>query len=80
MNGIPQKVTVSLKDLTPSTSYTFEFAAESDAGEGPARPMTRNTPAPREYIAGLVMELLPGDKIHVIQLHFWPIFEKEKVK
>lgn len=48
VNGIPQKVTVSLKDLTPSTSYTFEFAAESDAGEGPARPMTRNTPAPRE--------------------------------
>lgn len=59
MNGKPKEVTVNLKDLTPSTSYTFEFAGESDAGEGPARTVSKNTPAPREYTAGLVMELLP---------------------
>ncbi|XP_011424972.3 neural cell adhesion molecule 2 isoform X3 [Magallana gigas] len=48
VNGRPKEVTVNLKDLTPSTSYTFEFTGESDAGEGQPKRESRNTPAPRE--------------------------------
>lgn len=44
-NGAPKPVTVELEDLTPSTSYMFEFAGENDAGEGPARTVSKNTQA-----------------------------------
>lgn len=75
MNGRPKEVTVNLKDLTPSTSYTFEFTGESDAGEGQPKRESRNTPAPREYTAVLiVMELLQWDKI--LQLIFWRFFNE----
>lgn len=48
-DGKPIEVTVKLEDLTPSTSYWFEFAGENDAGEGPARTVSKNTQAFGEY-------------------------------
>ncbi|XP_061189297.1 neural cell adhesion molecule 1-like isoform X2 [Saccostrea echinata] len=48
VNGNPKEVKVALTGLTPSTSYTFEFAGESDAGIGVSTTKTANTPSARE--------------------------------